>query len=436
MHDLSWERWLDTLAQEYFVAVFRPELPGPERLRAASRCREVLARLSDGGGPALAYLVECLVDADTRRRNAAARAVSVLGEREHLDALVACYLDEGRQWLAPIHLLRSARRRPLDARLAGRLGDLPLRVQPAVLQGLLARDRPATRSWLWTVVHGADASLAEAAVEAVGRWREPRLLWEICRRVDRSGDRPRALVVAGVQAGLRLALQGEAGGLDWLEEHTLDADPTVGALAHAALGVLAWPRCLPELADQLVSTDGRDPALGYLLEAADHLASAALVPALVQVVRAHVEVSGPGLDDNPADQAIRVLERMTGRWVSSELCSYDRHGNLDTATRRRAALLHDSVASDLDPDRRYRLGEPLSTSHLVSDLLSPSPSRVRAAACQLVARTGEDHGFDPREDLVANLEALLAWQRRSPSDAEVAGAWMYGGRDLHAVPTS
>ena len=79
MHDVRWERWLDELTKAYFVAAFRPELPGTERLRAAGRGEQALAHLAAAGTPAGAYLVGELSAADTQRRNAAARALSAHG---------------------------------------------------------------------------------------------------------------------------------------------------------------------------------------------------------------------------------------------------------------------------------------------------------------------------------------------------------------------
>jgi len=408
MHDVRWERWLGDLAREYFVAAFRPELPAAERLRAAARAREFLARLEDGGPAALAWLVHELSSSDTQRRNAAARAVSELGDAAAIQELVRGYLQPGRPWLAPAHLVRAARRHPLDPDLIQRLGDLPLRLQPALVQALLVADTPRARVLLDRLLVGPDAPLAEAAGEAVSAWGKPNQLWKAPRRVDGTDVHPPALVPAAIAACLHLAASGDARALDWLEERTLDDDPVLAGLALSALGALGWPGCLAELADHL--EQARGAALGFGLEAADLLGSAGAVPFLCDVIRRTAEQSGPGLDDNPADQAIRVLERLTGRWVPADLCSYDRHGSYDASTRRRAALLYASVGAELDPACCYREGEPMTEAHLVQDLLSASPRRARAAVLQLRSRTGRSSGFDPRADLLDNLDAVQAWQ--------------------------
>lgn len=420
MHDMQWERWLDALARDYFTAAYRPELPAEERLRAAASCRDVIAYL---GPRSLDYLVAELSSADTQRRNAAARALSVRGDANHAGLLVACFLEEGRQWLSPVHLVRVARRHALDPGLMHRVAEVPLRVQPALVRALLAHDTAAARVLLQRLLVGPDDALAEAAVEAVAGWAAPGVLHGILRRVDGTEDPPRSLLVAGIQAALQLARTGDVQALDWLEERTGDVDPELAGLAHAALGALGWPGCLIDLHDHLRESDG--VALGYGLEAAELLASSALVPALCDVVTTHAERRGAGLDDNPADHAIRVLEQITGRWVPPELCSYDRHGNLDEATRRRAALLYRSALPTLPADTRLRRGEPLGLRHLISDLLSPSPRRVRAAALQLEARTGRQPGFDPREDLVANLDAVHAWRFMASASPDQPGAFLW-----------
>lgn len=425
MHDLRWERWLDELARVYFVAAYRPELPVAERLRAAREAEETIDALRGGGPAAHAYVVGELSASDTQRRNAAARALSCFASAEHVGVLVSCYLDESRQWLSPTHLVRAGRRVSLDPRLAAKIPDVGLRVQPALVQALLSEEHPAGRRLLDRLVVGPDPTLAEAAVEAVARWQVPELLWQVLRRADGTDNPPVALIPAALQAALVLAQRGERRALDWLEERTLDEDPAIAGLAHASLGGLGWPGCLVELADHLEEADGM--ALAYGLEAAESQGSPVLLPSLVEVVRRLADASGPGLDDNPADHAIRVLERITGRWVPPALCDYDRHGNFDAATRRRAALLYASLMGELDPAVRLRGGEVLDETHLVHDLLSPSTHRRRAAAIQLEARTGVDHGYDPREDLVANREAVLAW-RKEVTDRPPAQAGGYAWR--------
>ncbi len=408
MVDLRWERWLDELSRAYFIAVFRPELPAPERMRAASVARDCLVRLAEGGESAEHTPVDELGSADTQRRNAAARALSELGGNASVGMLVTAYVEPGRPWLAPQHLVRAARRHPIEPYLAGVTGDLPLRLQPALIQALMAHDRPESRVLLERLVTGSEPVLAEAAVEVVASWPTLSMLWSVPRRVDGTDQHAAALVPAAIAACMYLGAAGDPRAVDWLCERTMDDDPVHAGLAHAALGALGRPECVVELADLLEHADGA--ALGYALEAAESLSSAALVPALCDVVRRTAEQSGPGLDDNPADHAIRVLERITGRWVSADLSGYDRHGNLDPSTRRRAALLHASVGATLDRDGCYRLGEPLRLDHLLADLLSAAPRRARAAVLQLRARTGHTCGFDCRGDLVDNLDAVAAWQ--------------------------
>lgn len=430
MHDVCWERWLDEMAGDYFVAAYRPELPAEERLRAASSCRTLIARFEQGGERASGYLVDELASQDTRRRNAAARVLSEVGGRRDLEALTACYFDGQRQWLSPIHLVRGARRQPLDIELAGALGSLPLRVQPALVRALLAVDRPEARTLLRRLVQGGDAGMAEAAVEAVAGWGHLGVLWGVLRRADGTDDPAPALLPAAVQAALRLASMGDRRAVDWLEERTMDDDLALAGLAHVALGLLGWPGCLVELADQL--RESSDEALAYAIEAADLLACVNLVPALCDVVALTSEQRGPGLDDNPADSAVRVLERMTGRWVPPDLCGFDVHGNLDAATRRRASLLHRSAVAGLEPGTRLRMGVALGLDHLVEDLVSPSVRRAQAAALQIGAMTGEPLAFEPREDLIANLDVVLAWRERVRTSGGSLGGFVWSQQQVDA----
>jgi hypothetical protein len=281
------------------------------------------------------------------------------------------------------------------------------------------------------LVVGPDPILGEAAVGSAAGWGRPDLLLGILRRIDGTDAHAPALVPSGIAAAGHLAHDGDRIGLDWLEERTGDPDEHVAALAHARLGVLGWPGCLVELVELLHTASGA--ALAYALEGAEALATPEVTRALCEVVLSHVDDSGPGLDDNPSDHAIRVLERTTGRSLSADLCGYDEHGNLDVATRRRAALLFGSLDSSVGPVCRVRGGRPLSSADLVADLLDPSPRRIRVAAVQLRSATGVCFGFDTREDLVANHTAVRAWQAAPAAFPD--GAFCWQGEVLRQVPT-
>ncbi|MFT7520168.1 MAG: hypothetical protein ACI9MC_002312 [Kiritimatiellia bacterium] len=419
VQDFRWERWLDQCVESYFVSVFRPELQADERLRAAYRFAKVAQSLQAGGQSAQDYLFRQLEVHDTQRRNTAARVLSDMVDETSVQTLLHAYIRPEPLWLSPSHLVRAARRIPLDPELVTLLPTASRRVRPSLLRGLLAHERPSARSLFERLLDGADAPMAEAAVEAVARWNNRGALWMVLYKVDGTDEPPPALIPAAIRAAQWLASSGDRAALDWLEERTGDVDLEIAALAHSALGLLGWGGCVVDLEALLDEADGA--ALSWTLEAASHLGSGALVPALCGVVRRFAMVDDDVTSDSPSDQAIRVLERLTGRWVPVELSSYDIHGNYDAATRMRSALLFSAMADDLDPDLRYLEGEPLCPHHLVGELLSPYPPRALRAAIQLVSITGEDHGYDVREDLVGNVDALQAW-RGSWGEAREGGA--------------
>ncbi|MFK7931354.1 MAG: hypothetical protein AB8H79_24445 [Myxococcota bacterium] len=409
MHDTRWQHLLDELARDYFVAAFRPELPVAERLRAAQACRVHMDRFAAGGVAAVRYLSDEAVGIDSQRRNSAARALCAVGDDASVRQFARLYLDTERQWLSPSHLVRAGRRVRLDPALKDVIAEASPRLQPAWVRALLAHEDPESRALLQRLVVGPDRVLAEVAVEAAAQWQRSEVLWGVLQRVDGTDDPPPGLVPAGLMAALTLAARGQSRAIGWIEERTLDTNPQIGALAHVYLAMLGWPSCLAELMFLLDESEGR--ALGYALEAAEVHAASVLVAPLCNLVRRTATHSGSGLDDNPADHAIRVLEGITGRSVPAALCSYDRFGNLDESTRLRAALVHSTAGSSLGAAGRFRRGQPIATQNWVMDLVSPSARKVRAASIQLWARTGRDLGFDCRDDLIANLDAVLAWRK-------------------------
>jgi hypothetical protein len=415
MHDLQWEKWLDAAVRDHFVAVYRPELPPAERLRAAHAWAEVAKRLSTAGAGARGYLRSELTAGQTQRRNGAARLLSHIGTAEDVPLLLACYVDAGRQWLAPAHLVRLARRHPLPPDAVRHLAGAPEPLRPHLARALVSHDRPAARLLLGRLLEGPDPLLAQAAIEEAGRWGRPEVLRGLLHRVDGTDAHPPALVPAAITAARSLAVDGDAFALDWLHERTGDPDPQVAAQAHVALSELDWPGASEDLVDLL--EEARGPALTWSIEAAEGVATGEVVRALAAVIHRHLDARGPRLDDNPADQAIRVLERLTGRWVPVELCGYDRWGNLDAATRRRAGLLFGTVGAELDPEQRYRVGRPRRVEDLVEDLLDPHPVRVRRAAWAVRARR-LCRDASPRGDLLDRHADVARLRRRAGTVGE------------------
>lgn len=426
------DRAFNRASQAYRTAVCRPELPATDRLAAAARFLDLSEVFETSTG--IAFLGSQLAARDSMRRNTAARLLSDMYAEAAAATLTGAYLGRDRRWLKPAHLVRSAERVPLQLPPGVEPEKLPAGLRATVVRALLARDTVAARERLWRVLGGADALDAEVAVDAVGRWCDPSLLGQVLDHVDR-GPRSFERYAVGIRAATRLAVLGEDLGITWLQARAEGDETLVAALASKALGLVAWPGAVPLVEHLLDHADGE--ALTHAVDAADHLSAGALMPALVDVVRRYADEPTSGPHANVSDVAIRVLERMTGRWVPVELTSYDDRGNYDVWTRLRSALLHQSIASDYDPALRWVDGEPLSVRHLVDQLTSPHRPHAARAAMNLAAITSEFFGFDADEDLIGNLPAIEGWRRRNTLRGDAGlppGHWAWRGEAVVLAP--
>jgi len=167
---------------------------------------------------------------------------------------------------------------------------------------------------------------------------------------------------------------------------------------------------------------GDDDTADLARTAAQYLRAAALGPALIELL------ARPAL----AEDAAAVLFELTGVAHEEE---YDADGRLTQAALAEAANAQRAALDRLDPARRYYHGELLALAHLAELLASPHTGTASAAWYGLRAATGEDHGFDPDDDLIANARAVRAWQARAAKPATLKpGAWWFAGERLAPPP--
>jgi len=161
------------------------------------------------------------------------------------------------------------------------------------------------------------------------------------------------------------------------------------------------------------------------MDAAVSLRTPTLGPALCDVAERTTSRGFP----SPSDEALRVLATITG--IDSADPAGDDGSATPLATRRRGAIVQRTALAELDMRLRYHAGEPLTLAHLVEDLTSIHHGPVSDAAYALQAITGEDFGFDPDDDLIANLDALEAWRARAKQPSPVGpGEWAFHGKPL------
>jgi hypothetical protein len=261
---------------------------------------------------------------------------------------------------------------------------------------MLRRPTPEARRFVQDVLASDDIELAPVAIDAAASWGDAALLAEILQRAP--AERPPVpfpIADPRLDAAFRLDLLGDGRGLTFLAGLARGDDREAAAPAVVRLAWLALPDVVDPALDLLRSSS--EESIGQALDAASSLRAAALGPALA-------DLSGNrGLADSDLpEDARRVLDAITGR-------------------RR---------VEDLEPGRRYAHGEPLTLLHLTSELLSPHQPVAHAAASNLRAITGQDHGFDSGADLIANIDAISSWRKTIGTIRFEPGGWMRGGSRL------
>lgn len=392
------------LVDAYVAAEVWTHLPGSDRLESAERYRHEVSLLSLEPQTSVALAARELQGEDEDRANAAARYLVELADENAVAVALDAYSHPGRSWLDPAHLAyvkpdQKDIRGRVEALASSRDGSL----RAPALRALLRRSSADARERLANELHGEDEWLAPMLVRTAADWLEDD--WLAAHSAAELSDAARLACLT------ELAARGRTEAVETLRTLATARDGQAAAgpcLALADLGHRAGLEPVEALFDD---TDAE--AADLARTAAQYLRAAALGPKLLQLLRR------PEL----ARDAASTLFELTGAPFDEDFDVDDRltkdavHSAAETQTHALAAL---------DPDRRYRHGKLLTPSMLADLLLSPHFGTTRASWYGLRAATGEQHGFVPDDDLIANADSVRAWQERTASlDLLVPGGWWY-----------
>jgi hypothetical protein len=384
------------------------------RLAMSSRAVEQAARVAVEADDGAAAAAVAEVPAAIRRR-AAVRLLLEMPDPAALTSVLNLYQRTGAT-LDPYLLVHvGASGQPVPPEVWGFLAASPEPERGAMMHALLRSPSPEASDLLKRWIAQLDRGAVQA-LRAASRWcdlDDLRCIADGPQRV--AAGLPRWLTSdLRVEAAFQLALrEREADGGEGIRRldrwaDGLDAGDMPGALARLAL--LAWPSAVPKVAAALRSQDAH--AVAIATEAASVLAAGELVePLLDLAARVDAPIAPDGLPAGESALAVAAEITGVGGVPSVEAC-------------RRASR-------SLDPAARYRLGEPLTLGHLTADLTSRHDGERLRGAFNLRAITGEDHGYDPRLDFIANVEPIAAWRQRAESPSPIAaGGWLWRGRPI------
>ena len=427
MDSIEWKKLFEAAVNAYEKVAFRPELSAEEREQGArefSRIEDLFIQ-----GRCIEFLTMQLKDIDDRRRNTAARLLSVMDDSDATRGLWSAYLSRSHLRISSYHVLRAARLRPLPVELAAYLPALDTPTQTVLVRALLAHPSGDARALLWSLVEDAGYDIGEVAVDAVARWDDVEVLQQILEGVERKEGPNLMGLPSGVRAALHLGLWGSKEALGWMVDKSQSANIKDSAVANYTLGLMGRPEAVQTTSPLLSSSDMDDVYLG--MQTADYLGSPVHLDGLADVIQRYALNREDYPKGNPADHAMRIMERMTGRALPQDLAGYDIQGKPDTATRLRSSMLYRSIDGNFDHGLRYLEGELLTLERHLEDLMSLHRPRVTRAYYNLRAATGYEFGFDLDEDLIGNQDAVHAWREAiRDRGLRCAGDWWWQGESI------
>lgn len=412
--------------------------PSPQhRLTAARRFLGRLETFRLGGDQALDALERSMSFTDPAATDAAAHIMVALDEpraTERFLSLVERFGSGAKPGtvpsIQPKHLARLGRRSPLPPGRLPPVEKLRRADHPAHASVLFSRPNDEAGAYLDSLLASPNWTSVEAAIEGIAKWPDPDLLRKILDAppLAKPPGWPADLAPVDVRphAALHLALLGHADGLERLLEFAHDKNWDRAATAVIRLSWLAHPAGVAPTAALLRSRSNE--AVGLALDAVVAYAAAALGLAVIDLAERKIKAK-----NTLADDAITTLaEWIAGASIERVERLTDVPGDVMTEAERRDALAvaRDALAK-LDAKLRYREGLPLTLAQLADELTHKDDGPRIAAAYQLRAITGEDYGYDPKDDIIANVEAIEAWRKRAErNDPITPGGWAFLGKPL------
>ncbi len=434
----KWIHRLDAAAATYTMAVYWTNTGPQPREDAARMFQSLVTEFEIGGPAALDVLIAGLRASDVIQRNSAARILVELPSRDAAEALLDDLLKHHKGPSLESSVLRRLNTQLFfSGELWRILSELNLPEQIALLDSLLRDSTDAGLQFAEQKISDDPSSeLMQVVVKSLAKWGRRDLLWKIMKRTSAilRPEYPDWLQAdARLDAALYLGLLGELDAVDFLVEIGQASDSSLAAQAALCLAWLAVPRAVSVINSLLLSEDVH--AAGVALNAASALACAALGPALLTLISESRPLLSPTSVDTASlpIEAIRVLEEIIDLRSSADTVEASIDLAPDTVSMSRLEVIPymRELLQGLNSACRYQHGKPLTLTHLADRLVSPHDGPRRAAAYNLRAITGEDHGFDPDLDLIANLPAIAAWRDRARKPSSlVPGGWAFAGQSI------
>ena len=439
----NWQSRFDVATEVYTRCLLSGALlSGAERAASAREFRGWIDIFKSGGEEARAILEDRLQDENYNRCTTAARLFIECGDADSL-ARLSQNVISFRGKITWQDLKRLWVKVPPSKTLYDEFTQNNAYERTPLLQALLHRPTPAAYDLFREITEGRDWYGTQAqTVEALAKWNDLPLLREF---MNMFVDRDNTLAYGNGRdvrtiAAFYLGLGGERDGIEFLKNEAGSANSAQATEACYYLEQLALPDAIEPTIRLFSRADG--DTIARAMNIASDLGLPEFIPIFCNI--ADRKKTSPTYDSETPmyDEAIRAVRNIVGKPIEDldeefvdprdnpEPEIYG-EGEFSEAYRRKAIAIAQNAMKAMNPVSRYRRGALLTLEHLATDLLSPHSGPMYRAAYHLRAITGEDYGFDVDDDLIANLPAIEAWQKRANRpEPLVPGGWAYFGTPL------
>jgi len=404
-----------------------------EQIGAVIEFRNWINQFKVGGANALPILHEELYNQNAYRRDTAARILIGMPDLATLSTLSDSIVRTGNPRLRESVLKRLWQLVPQTIEIfkhilkTGRQEGVPM------IKALFTHPSQITPSIIELIESSKDYSTLQAYLGSISAWREGEfLLFGYMRRslLDVDELNNSHITDTRILAGFYLGLQGVTDGVEFLKTQASGDHEIQAAHACHYLVLLASPAAIQPIKSLLRSSN--PDVVAVAIQAARELGVASLIDDLALVTQRdeYTEYYPVPI----CDEAVRTLSTIIGGTLAEIEEDYVWGSIPERFTanyKKRVTEQGLALMRSLNPEKRYRSGQPLTLKTLADDLASLDIETVRLAYCNLKSITGEAHNYSLDGDLIDNVDSVIAWKNRATNpEPLMPGGWAYMGKPL------
>lgn len=426
----KWSHIFNEAVQAATIAMYSGATPTPaDRLNAAAKFRHLMDEFKKGGTSSLKLINSELHSQDGYRKNTAARILLQIAHMPSLISLSKQILQTNKPQLEIQLLQQLWQLMPPSIEEFKHFLDIGKWERVPMAGALLAQPTPQTEQLIALIESSKDYGVISTAINAISRWPNSESMLSKYLNHSLIDDSETFWIVdTKILAAFFLGLQGSDDAAQFLKNAANNKQGLQAVHACGYLVLLASPDAVLPLKSLLHSTNA--DVVARAIEPAATIGAATLLEDLALVAKR--DEYSPAYDMQIGDEAVKAVKYIVGGELTDREPEYVWESIPERFTSKYKNWAAEQAlvsARSFDLEKRYRLGQPITLAVFADELLSPHVHISNAAAYNLRAITGEDYGYKTDDDLLNNLESVIAWKKRAANPQPlVPGGWAYMGK--------